>query len=86
MQKIIITDFTRFSNPKIVCTAGIDLTTGQCIRPMPYFDASFEITDTPLIDYTARQGKPIIISTGIADEADIRSVLWSDTNASQFHR
>jgi len=41
MQKIIITDFTRFSNPEIVCTAGIDLTTGQCIRPMPYFNAAF---------------------------------------------
>ena len=41
MQKIIITDFTRFSNPKIVGTAGIDLTTGQCIRPMPYLNASF---------------------------------------------
>jgi hypothetical protein len=41
MQKIIITDFTRFANPKIVGTAGIDLTTGQCIRPMPYLNASF---------------------------------------------
>ncbi|MEI7708452.1 MAG: hypothetical protein WCI90_09295 [Chlorobium sp.] len=41
MQKIIITDFTRFSNPKIVCTAGIDLTNGQCIRPMPYLNAVF---------------------------------------------
>jgi hypothetical protein len=41
MQKIIITDVTRFSNPQIVCTAGVDLTTGQCIRPMPYLNASF---------------------------------------------
>ena len=41
MQKIIVTDFTRFSNPKIVGTAGIDLTTGQCIRPMPYLSAEF---------------------------------------------
>jgi hypothetical protein len=36
MQNIIITDFTRFADPKIACTAGIDLTTGQCVRPMPY--------------------------------------------------
>ena len=41
MQKIIITDFTRFSNPKIVGTAGIDLTTGQCIRPMPHLNTVF---------------------------------------------
>ena len=41
MQKIIITDFIRFANPKIVGTAGIDLTTGQCIRPMPFLNASF---------------------------------------------
>jgi len=41
MQKIIITDFTRFANPQIVCTAGIDLTNGQCIRPMPYLNAAF---------------------------------------------
>jgi hypothetical protein len=35
-QFIIITDLTRFSNPHLVCIAGIEITTGQCIRPMPY--------------------------------------------------
>lgn len=37
-----------------------------------YKVASLEITDLPLISYIASKGKPVIISTGIATEEDIK--------------
>jgi pseudaminic acid synthase len=40
-----------------------------------YKVASLEITDTPLIEYIASKGKPVMISTGIATLSDIEAAV-----------
>lgn len=52
---------------------GVDFLDAMGVKR--YKIASPEITDLPLIEYVASKGKPVIISTGLAELDDIQRVL-----------
>ena len=64
-------DIILFSTP--FDNTAVDLLE-ECSNPI-YKIASFEITDVNLIRYAACKGKPMIISTGIATEDDIKDAI-----------
>ena len=40
-MEIIVTDLTKFANEEIICTAGIERDSNECIRPMPYLKRNY---------------------------------------------
>jgi N-acetylneuraminate synthase len=67
--------FAHAKNVGITCfSSPFDYTAVDFLKKLgapAYKIASFELIDTPLIGYAAKIGKPLIISTGLANEIEI---------------